>query len=312
MTTEKTFKTLSALTEKEMLKALPKMLRKVGYNPIVTNEYIYAEGDIPIALCAHMDIVGAEPPSNLFYDTDKNVIWAGGHILGADDRAGITAIWEIIKRKEYKPHLIFTTGEETGAAGAHALAIHGNPFKELKFIIELDRANNNDCVFYDCDNPQFEEYINSFGFETEYGTFTDISILCPSWKVAGVNLSVGYYFEHTKYEHLKFDELEETIKRVMNILSDKNSKSYEYIPAIGMLSYYQFECSFCGKRKGYPELHDVLLPSGLSALACNSCMRQHKRIHKCKICNEYFYANNGNETICYDCDTEVNNGQRTY
>lgn len=304
MTTEKTFKTLSALTEKEMLKALPKMLRKVGYNPIVTKEYIYAEGSIPIALCAHMDIVGTEPPRNLYHDIEKNVIWAGGHILGADDRAGITAIWEIIKHKEYKPHLIFTTNEEAGAAGAHALALLDMPFKDLKFIIELDRANSNDCVFYDCDNPEFESYINSFGYETDWGTFTDISIICPCWKVAGVNLSVGYYHEHTKYELLKFNELNETIKRVMKILDDKNSQHYEYLPSMNSFNLYKFECSFCGKEKGYPELYDVMLPSGLSAIACSDCLRKYKRIRKCKVCNDYFYAN-GNETKCYDCSTGV-------
>lgn len=303
---ERTFETFAVLTEKELKRAIPIMLRKMGYEPKVEKKFICAEGNIPIALVAHMDIVGKEPPKRLYYDQKKKVMWAGGHILGADDRAGITAIWEIIKTGEYKPHLIFTCEEETGGIGATACAGRGNPFKELKYVIELDRQGSEDCVFYDCDNPEFEQYVNQFGFVTDWGTFTDISIICPTWGIAGVNLSVGYYDEHTKYERLHFNELENTVERVKKMLEDaNNSPRFEYIPAKYMLQYYSFECSFCGKKYNGAELTDILLPSYLTAAACPSCLKKNKRIKKCKTCGEYFYANDLRQTNCIECEEGI-------
>lgn len=302
--TEHTFETLAVLTESEIKKAIPIMLRKVGYEPKVEKKFIYAEGNIPIALVAHMDIVGKEPPKKFYYDQNKRIMWAGGHILGADDRAGITAIWEIIKTGEYKPHLIFTCEEETGAAGANTISAKEMPFEDLRYIIELDRQGSDDCVFYECDNKEFETYVNSFGFITDYGTFTDISIICPSWGVAGVNVSVGYYYEHTKYELLNFNELDKTIHRIKEMLSAPLPEKFKYVPAAYVLPYLQYECSFCGKKYSAMNMTEVLLPSAYDAIACPNCIKRNKRIKKCNICGDYFYANDLSKTICIDCEAD--------
>lgn len=303
---EHTFETFAVLTEKELRKGIPMMLRKLDYQPVATKKYIYAEGNIPIALVAHMDIVGKEPPKKLYYDQKKKVMWAGGHILGADDRAGIAAIWEIIKDGIYKPHLIFTCEEETGAAGASAIASLDMPFKDLKYIIELDRQGEEDCVFYDCDNEEFTDFISQYGFVPEWGTFTDISLICPAWKVAGVNLSVGYYNEHTKYEMLNFNHLEKTIDRVRHMLQACPEKTFEYVPS-PYYGYYKYgdwdtECSFCGKSG--KNLHDVLLSSKVVAFACPECLKRHKEIRKCNFCGQYFLAQDKNETICKECQED--------
>ena len=63
---------------------------------------------------------------------------------------------------------------------------------KLNYIIQLDRRSSNDCVFYDCDNKEFTKYVESFGFLEGIGSFSDISVICLSWGIAGVNLSVGY------------------------------------------------------------------------------------------------------------------------
>ena len=41
-----------------------------------------------------------------------------------------------------------------------------------------------------------------------------------------MNLSIGYYLEHSKTEHLKYGELEETIDKVVNILNNANEADY--------------------------------------------------------------------------------------
>lgn len=233
-------------TQEQLHKVLVKFLRKHYKNVIVQRDFIIAEGNIPIALVAHMDTVHRFSPIELYYDVENDVMWSPQG-LGADDRAGVYAIVDIIKRG-FRPHVIFTTDEETGGIGAKRLvAMHPEyPFDQLKFIIELDRANKEDCVFYECANDEFTEYIESFGFEEDLGTFTDISIIAPAWRVAAVNLSVGYYNEHTLGEYLKLNELNKTIDRVINILQDTNSCSYEYVTAI-YNNILDCSCILCNK-----------------------------------------------------------------
>lgn len=234
-------------TQAHLHKTLTKFLQKHYKTVIQRPEYIMAEGDIPIALVAHMDTVHKRKPLQIFYDQEETVMWSPQG-LGADDRAGIFAIVDIIQRG-FRPHIIFTTDEEVGGLGAHQLiqSFPDCPFAQLKFIIELDRANHNDCVFYECANETFIDYIEHFGFAEDIGSFTDISVIAPNWKVAAVNLSIGYYNEHSLGEYLVVSELEETIEKVIKILEDKESCYYEYVAA----TYYNktvSECILCQKK----------------------------------------------------------------
>ena len=99
---------------------------------------------------------------------------------------------------------------------------------DVKFIIEFDRRGADDAVFYDCDNPEFTDFICSFGFKESWGTFSDISTLAPALGVAAVNLSSGYYNAHTSNEYVVWSELESNIKKVDKLLRSE-LKKYEYI-----------------------------------------------------------------------------------
>ena len=225
----KTFEQLASLTQNSLKKVLSSFLKRHYSKVIETKEYIYAEGEIPIALVAHMDTVFKKPPSEIFFDERHNVMFSPQG-LGADDRAGVFAIIQIIRGGQ-KPHVIFTTDEEYGALGAMELSKLDCPFTNLKYIIQLDRRGSDDCVFYECDNEDFVEYIESFGFTWNYGSFTDISELCPSWKIAGVNLSVGYRDEHSETEVLFVGQLLATISKVKKMLNAAaEAPVFKYIP----------------------------------------------------------------------------------
>lgn len=215
-----------------LLQYLKMLLLQFGYqNQITDNKnYLMAEGDIPIALVAHLDTVHVMEPFQFFYDEQEMVMWSPQG-LGADDRAGVILILSILS-EGYRPHLIFTTGEERGGIGANQLVedYKETPFN-IDFMIELDRCGSEDAVFYNCMNHSFIDYICSFGFIFEEGSFTDICILGRSWNIAAVNLSVGYYNEHIKAEYWDLFEAEETENRVINILRSKNNNSYMYVPA---------------------------------------------------------------------------------
>lgn len=208
------------------------------------NEYVYAEGEVPILLVAHMDTVHKDLP-RVQQDLQQNVLWSKTG-LGADDRAGIAAIIELLDQG-YRPHVLFTDKEESGGAGAYAFT---RDFKEIDVncIIELDRRGSDDAVYYNCDNKDFEEYITSFGFKTSYGSFTDISKICPYFGIAGANLSIGYYFAHSDSEYLKVDEWEKTVRRVENILLNPPTVRYEYVP--------KYSYGYHGYSKSYTWTYD--------------------------------------------------------
>lgn len=230
----KLIRTLTAVSQKKLYNILVRFLKRSGYMNIIKGPgFILAEGEYPICLIAHLDTVFPHPQKeeNFIYDPEKKILWGIGG-SGFDDRAGVAGIIEIVERG-YCPHILFTDLEEVGGIGAQELTIKYPkwPFKtECHALIELDRANHKDAVYYQCDNKDFEDYIESFDFEFDCGTFSDISIIAPTWGIAAVNLSIGYEMEHTPNELLHTDWFDETIDKVENILlNSQNMKHYKYI-----------------------------------------------------------------------------------
>ena len=311
------FQQICHCNKNTLSKKLVEILRYKYKNVYYNNYYIYAPGDIPVAICAHMDTVFNQPPTNIYYDKDKNVIWSPEG-LGADDRAGIWAILSILKSK-YRPSIIFLMDEEIGGVGASKFVKDfDKPASELKYIIELDRQGKNDCVFYNCDNREFCNYIESFGFEFDLGSFTDISIICPVWKIAGVNLSVGYFREHSTSETLNVSYLLSTISRVKNMLNVINEAPYFiYIASKTMGRYsmaYGFEeyakCSQCGQYFNEYELFNVKGLDSKEHLYCCDCVSDDNKIKWCKYCKDpYEYDEHyTDDDICPDCASKILEG----
>ena len=319
---------LAGVNQKSLQKILYKFLKQ-NYKKVTYNkEFLLAHGNIPVALVAHMDTVFKQPAKEVFYDKDKNVMWSPTG-MGADDRAGIFAIIKIIK-DGFRPHIIFTTDEEIGCIGASSLAALSCPFKDLRYIVQLDRRGANDCVFYDCDNPDFEKYIESFGFVTAFGSFTDITELCPSWGMAGVNLSIGYRDEHTVSEVLFVGQMLDTIEKVERILSVKNPPSFKFIPfsdgyfntvAKTYLNDYwenedvlypfspwdepMYKCQKCGKAFPEDRVLPIKLIKGGIGFYCEDCLYEHSHnIEWCRNCGEPFELNDraSSSLLCPECE----------
>lgn len=185
-------------------------------------------GEIPILLVAHLDTVHKEIPKQIFFDKSAKVMWSPQGI-GGDDRCGVFAILKILE--EYEPYILFTTEEETGGKGARKFTNEflWNLKDEICFMIEIDRRGDKQAVFYDCGNDDFINYILDFGFKEEYGSFSDICILSKAYDIASVNLSAGYYNEHTKEEIIDLNATYNTINTVKLILADtENFAFYDY------------------------------------------------------------------------------------
>ena len=203
----------------------------------VDGDFILVKGEAPILLIAHLDTVHQDSVKTICRSDDGNILMSPEGI-GGDDRCGVYALTKIYKNAKVKPWLLFTCGEEIGGIGAASFTDYYNDnilpeeIKQVKLIVEIDRKGKDDAVYYDCDNPEFEKYITSKGFQTQFGSFSDISIIAPTMKVAAVNLSSGYYNAHTQHEYIKIDEIDETISKVMEIVEDTLQEDfpvYEYI-----------------------------------------------------------------------------------
>jgi tripeptide aminopeptidase len=103
-----------------------------------------AAGGKTVLLCAHMDTV--EPGAGVAPVLEDGIIKSSGDtILGADDKAGITAILEVLRviKENNIPHggieVAFTVWEEGGLLGAKN--------------IDFDRLEANTGFVLDCDGP---------------------------------------------------------------------------------------------------------------------------------------------------------------
>ena len=226
------------------------------------------------------------------------------------------AIFKILANG-HRPHVLFTTNEEIGGLGAQSAAKQLMP--DVNFVIELDRRGQDDSVFYDLDNPEFEAYINSYGFVTDFGSFSDICYLCPKWGVAGVNLSIGYDKEHTKAEHLNVFNMYATIEKVQYIIEelDVAVDKFDYIELAttkGEESYMSFldnyenaDFNFAPKNKVNDICHEcfqgfsseLIIDMGEDGKYCGECYP--KNFTTCTKCGKAFADRTKTEEICHEC-----------
>jgi hypothetical protein len=205
-------------TKKMFLSMTPKQIYKLFGTvlPVVVenDEYAIFQGESPIVLTAHVDTVFT------------NRIMRRKQV-GADDRAGVCAIWFILQMAAKSPRkfggklpsVILCNHEESGCVGSTALiTCFKKPPVPCNWIIALDRRGKNDAVFYDCGNFEFQRFILGHGFHKEPGSFSDISVIAPEWNVAAVNLSIGFGNEHSLSETWNFNWTFETARKVLRIL----------------------------------------------------------------------------------------------
>ena len=198
--------------------------------------FVYVPGTLPIGrravLAAHADTVfdRAYIDMGFIEATGENTAvledgWYHGTnpevSIGADDRCGCAMLWAL---RQSGHSLFITDGEEHGQIGAHFLAEEApEVLAELNahaFMLQLDRRNATDFKCYEIPvTPEFLAYVER---ETGYARAegkgrTDIQVLCR--EVCGVNLSVGYYGEHTPEERVCLAEWQHTLDVVRAMLS---------------------------------------------------------------------------------------------
>lgn len=237
----KEFEKILKMTQKNLKNYVKIKLENMGYDTRFCEGFVYGKGELPVLLVAHLDTVHTEVPYQMIYKDDYLFSPQG---IGGDDRCGVYMILQIVK--ELKCHVLFTEDEEIGCVGASIFSTTGyvELLKDkLNYIIEFDRRNATDCVFYDCDNPDFESFIHKASgnyFKTAWGSCSDISYIAPALKTAAVNLSCGYYQEHTLQHYINLKEMNMTIEKAKQIIQTPCEERFEYIDSYkyGWSGYY--------------------------------------------------------------------------
>ena len=220
-----TFKALCMLSQRGVKSNMEKYLTDNGYDVISEDGYVYAKGEVPVLLLAHMDTVHHEQCKDIVEENGKLSSPQG---IGGDDRCGVYIIMKLIK--EFKCSVLFCEDEEKGCIGAGKFA-KSQHVKELdvNYMIEFDRKGNKDAVFYSCDNPEFTKFVTeTTGFKEERGSCSDISRVAPAAGIAAVNLSSGYYNAHMPTEYVVFEDMLNTIEAAKLLIATE-TEQFEYI-----------------------------------------------------------------------------------
>ena len=185
-------------------------------------------------LAAHLDVKGDFSSSDQLIERN-NIVSSEKGILGADDRAGVSMILNLLKEvgdyREVPPlKFIFTVGEEEGQYGAKS--IDPDFFEDVSFGISLDRKNCKDIVYKsnskEYSNLEFAERVarvSSRIFSEEnifvpcQGGISDLRVWSEKDTRPCVNLSVGYFDEHTDEERLDLTCWDRTHQLVAELIA---------------------------------------------------------------------------------------------
>lgn len=188
-------------------------------------QFVYIPGsrnpEDRVLLVSHADTVWNNEELNIGYRDGKYFSLKKGIGIGADDRAGCCIAWKL---RDLGHSILIPNGEETGCQGSRFL-MNDDKYSEIinnhRFAIEFDRRGDADLVFYSVGSTAFTEWCEAEfkGYKKASGSWTDIGVLCK--KICGLNISVGYYSQHSDDENLIVSEWNRTLSTVRNVLSKK-------------------------------------------------------------------------------------------
>lgn len=231
--------------------------------------------DIYPCVVAHMDSVHN-------FHSERDLVVSGNIIravyaktnlmsgLNADDSNGILVALQLL---ETLPNLkvLFTTGEEFGGVGAYKAADNLAFFSDVSYLVQADRRGNSDLIIFtnglQTASPKFVSDISSvtdlYGYKEARGTFTDIGVLAEELQISGVNVSCGYYNEHTDYENCNIKELEKCLNYIYDIITTLSKEEKVYTIEVPK--------SHSSSKVGtYPSEYDYY-KSGEDDFPCNHC-----------------------------------------
>lgn len=253
-----------------------------------------------VLLVAHYDTVYA--------DKEKRSIMENGTVLqsaipglgiGADNRAGCCMLWMM---RMLGHSLIIVPDEEVGCLGSgHMATHHAKYLDDHAYCMQFDRRGYDDLVYYDTETEDFNDYMerNFYGYQRASGSFTDIVELVPAAGVCGVNVSVGFYEEHTSSETLEVCDFIRTAYNTLNLLrKEQPTFPSSYTGWGGHYSGYNYGINSYGLDD---PLADPLDDDNTLLFCCPHC-----GITSTDPTDKELYVYNDPHAICGYCDEQVN------
>jgi hypothetical protein len=197
-------------TEGQLASHLPQ-----GYFKDTHGNYYYKIGSSRTAFTCHLD-TACKTQVTVNHKIDKNIIATDGKsILGADDKAGMTVLLYMIEKRIPGLYCFFI-GEEVGCIGS-GKACDDKQFKDYDRMVSFDRRGTKSVITYQsskrCCSDEFatelSNQLNRHGMSMEpddSGVYTDSAEFVHVIPEC-TNISVGYYKEHTHFEHQDIDHL---------------------------------------------------------------------------------------------------------
>ena len=203
-----------------------------GYKEDGHGNYYYLIGDNPTTMfTCHLDTACKDQQKVKHVFSGNMVMTDGKTILGADDKAGMVVILNMIEKKVPGLYFFFI-GEEVGCIGSGLLADNWSEFQHSKSItkvVSFDRRGTTSVITHQfwgrCCSDEFGKILAGRLSSTSDKLMLDIDntgIMTDSAKFMGLvqectNISVGYYNEHTFKECQNIDYLQILCNAVVEI-----------------------------------------------------------------------------------------------
>ena len=183
-------------------------------------------------ICVHLDTINdhkskALPKLNIKGDYISLASDSPCNCLGGDDRCGVYIALSLIKHRI--PYGFgFFYDEEIGGVGSGIVSPLINNLDNITAFIGLDRRGCDELALYGYDNSELIDLFESKGYFKATGSFTDASNLSSlsDKRLACVNLSVGYYNEHTLKETINITAMNRTLKVLKSMVDELSSKLF--------------------------------------------------------------------------------------
>lgn len=227
------------VSEMSQLGVIPQGIQKDQWG-----NYFYKIGESRTIFTSHLDTACQDQVNVNHVIKDNMISTDGSSILGADDKAGATILFWMI-RKNIPGLYYFFVGEECGCIGSGNASKYGSEFfKSYDRMISFDRRGTGSVITHQtatrtCSDGFASTLANELnklglsykkddtGIYTDSAEFVEVISECT-------NISVGYYNEHTKTESqdiLHLSNLAEACTKInwenLPTLRDKTKKEYK-------------------------------------------------------------------------------------
>ena len=187
-------------------------------------------------ICSHLDTINDSKKiklQNSDVEIDGDIIKLSQNsqakCLGGDDRCGVYTALQLIDLNAPFGFAFFCD-EEIGCIGSSILAKDIDENESITAFIGLDRRGLDNVAVYGYDNSDLIRLFENEGYIEVDGSITDVSVLSEqsSRNLACVNLSVGYYNEHTKMEFINIYGIQRAIKTLIKLCFVLSKDTYTY------------------------------------------------------------------------------------